>query len=121
VKLAGILFVVLGFPIAGAAQAPRIAPRASTVFAPSAPPAPGMQVNLPETHWKTGALVGGLGLGIFGAYAGYGLCMDSEDPTISTGACVASGFGGFLIGGLIGGVTGAMIGGLFPKGPVPGE
>jgi hypothetical protein len=72
-------------------------------------------VELPETHWKTGALIGGVGVGLLGASAMYGLCgMESSD-------CEGYLIGGFLMGGLVGGVTGALVGGLFPEGPSAGE
>jgi hypothetical protein len=107
-----VLLALLALPAAASAQAPRIAPRASVVFVRSAPQAPSDTMNLPETHWKEGFLVGGIGLGLFGAYAGYELCGSSEGQDSN---CLASGLLGFGIGGLIGGVTGGMIGGLFPK------
>jgi hypothetical protein len=106
---------IASFPGVLSAQAPRIAPRASVVFAQSAPEAPADSLNLPETHWKEGFLVGGIGLGLFGAYAGHGFCEMSEESYTSSSSCIAGGVVGFLIGGLIGGVTGGMIGGLFPK------
>jgi hypothetical protein len=66
--------------------------------------------DIPPTHWKEGALIGGLSVGVGLAVLADGLC--SSD---SGGSCGGAATGGFLLGGLIGGVTGALIGGQFPK------
>jgi hypothetical protein len=103
------LLSLLALPASASAQAPRIAPRPSIVFAQSTLTVTSRPANLPETHWKTGAIIGGVGLGVLGAVAMQGVC---ETESCATGAAI----GGFLIGGFIGGITGALIGGQIPKG-----
>jgi hypothetical protein len=66
--------------------------------------------DIRPTHWKEGALIGGLSVGVGLAFLADGLC--SSD---SGGSCGGAAIGGFLLGGLIGGVTGALVGGQFPK------
>jgi hypothetical protein len=111
--------IIIAIPTVLSAQAPLIAPRASVLFAA----ATGNETTLSggilgdgsKDYRYTGFLIGGVGLGALGAYAGYGLCEYSEDPSMTTARCIASGVAGFLIAGFIGGITGAMVGGLFPK------
>lgn len=67
------------------------------------------------THWKEGAFVGGLSLGLGLALLADGFCRSSD----SGGSCGGATTGGFLLGGVIGGVIGALIGGQFPKGSEP--
>jgi hypothetical protein len=66
--------------------------------------------DIPPTHWKEGAIIGGLSVGLGLAVLADGLC--SSD---SGGSCGGAAIGGFLLGGLMGGVTGALVGGQFPK------
>jgi hypothetical protein len=70
--------------------------------------------DIRPTHWKEGALIGGLALGVGGAVLAVSLCGSSD-----TGNCGGVTAGGFLVGAVIGGVSGALIGGQFPKGPEP--
>ena len=65
------------------------------------------------THWKEGALIGGLSLGVGVALLADALCRSSD----TGGSCGGATIGGFLLGGVIGGVSGALVGGQFPKGP----
>jgi hypothetical protein len=67
------------------------------------------------THWKEGALIGGLAMGLGFAYLADGFCRSSDTIDGCGGALPA----GFLIGGILGGFTGALIGGQFPKDEVP--
>jgi len=67
------------------------------------------------THWKEGALVGGLSLGLGLALLADGFCRSSD----SGGSCGGATTAGFLLGGVLGGVIGALIGGQFPKDPDP--
>lgn len=67
------------------------------------------------THWKEGALIGGLSLGVGLAFLADGLCRSSD----SGGSCGGATTGGFLLGGVLGGFIGALVGGQFPKGPDP--
>jgi hypothetical protein len=66
------------------------------------------------THWKEGALIGGLSLGLGLAFLADGLCRSSD-----SGGCGGATTGGFVLGGVIGGLIGALVGGQFPKGPEP--
>lgn len=66
------------------------------------------------THWKEGALIGGLSLGLGFAFLADGLCRSSD-----SGRCGGATTGGFVLGGVIGGVIGALVGGQFPKEPEP--
>ncbi len=70
--------------------------------------------DIRPTHWKEGALIGGLALGVGLAFLVDGLCRSSD-----SGNCGGATTGGFFAGALIGGLTGALIGGQFPKGPAP--
>ncbi|HJR15876.1 MAG TPA: hypothetical protein VJ808_03400 [Gemmatimonadales bacterium] len=67
------------------------------------------------THWKEGAVIGGLSVGVGLALVGGALCRSSDNVRSCGGATV----GGFLLGGVIGGIAGALIGGQFHKGPEP--
>ena len=70
--------------------------------------------DIRPTHWKEGALIGGLSLGVGLAFLVDGLCRSSD-----SGDCGGATTGGFLLGGVIGGVIGALIGGQIPKDPGP--
>jgi hypothetical protein len=67
--------------------------------------------RIPPTHWKEGALLGGLGAGLALGLLVDGLCRNSDVSR----SCVAAFPGGFLLGGMMGGVVGALIGGQVPK------
>lgn len=70
------------------------------------------------THWKEGALVGGLVGGAAFAVLGYAIChAGAEAETDCSGAPVA----GFVVGGFMGGLIGALIGGQFPKEEEPAD
>jgi hypothetical protein len=62
------------------------------------------------THWKEGALVGGLVTGL-----GLALLIDAFCNSDSGGNCGGAVSRGLLGGGAVGGVVGALIGGQFPK------
>ncbi len=68
--------------------------------------------RIAATHWKTGAIIGGTVLGVFGAAAFASLsCYD--------GPChnqVLAAIGGFALFGLVGFGLGALVGGQFPAG-----
>jgi hypothetical protein len=61
------------------------------------------------THWKKGALIGGVVTGLGFALWVDGVCRDSE--TDCRGALPLA----LLGGGLVGGLVGALVGGQFPK------
>jgi hypothetical protein len=61
------------------------------------------------THWKKGALIGGVVTGLGLAVVLNGLCRDSEQDC---GGVVPA---ALLAGGLFGGLVGALVGGQFPK------
>jgi hypothetical protein len=62
------------------------------------------------THWKAGALVGGVTAGV-----GLALFLDGFCRSSDTGDCGGAPTAGFLLGGVLGGLAGALIGGQFPK------
>lgn len=120
----GFLLLVTLSPLAGAQDSPRLlaGPRPSPVLGvvaqgplqqPFAVDSVGRQIR--PTHWKTGALIGGLAAGIGLALYVDGFCRSLGDADDCGGALTA----GFLTGGVLGGLLGALIGGQFPKDEVP--
>jgi hypothetical protein len=99
--------------IAGPVSTPLIInPRARwAVGQPLAPDSVPPEIR--PTHWKEGALIGGLSLGLGMALLADGLCHSSD----SAGSCGGAMTAGFLLGGVLGGMVGALIGGQFPKAP----
>ncbi len=91
------------------AQTAAFRPRPSILFQPPAPaPGPADTLNLPKTHAKEGALIGGsLGL-LLGAAVGRGICEVGEE-------CTSSKISGALAGAMAFGITGALIGGAIEK------
>ena len=64
------------------------------------------------TYWKEGMLIAGIAGAAGGAFLGYGLCDQSEDPSVSCGMmAVLGGLGGALLLA----IPGALIGGQFEK------
>jgi hypothetical protein len=63
------------------------------------------------THWKEGALVGGVVTGLGLALWVDAWCRGSE----SSDDCGGAATGGFVLGAVLGGLTGALVGGQFPK------
>src|SRR3954468_11335000 len=55
--------------------------------------------DIRPTHWKEGALIGGLSLGLGLALLSGSLCRDSE-----SGGCGGATTGGFLLGAVLGGL-----------------
>jgi hypothetical protein len=72
--------------------------------------------QIQPTHWKEGALIGGLALGATFALLAPGFCALGDGSSCG-GAAVA----GFLGGAVIGGLIGALIGGQFPKEEKPAD
>jgi len=107
---------------AGAQHAPTgiAGPRPSEVFG-AASRGPLRQSFAPDsvrrdirpTHWKQGALIGGVVTGLGLALWVNGLCRDSDQDC--KGAFPAA----LVAGGLAGGLVGALIGGQFPKTAAP--
>jgi tetrahydromethanopterin S-methyltransferase subunit D len=64
------------------------------------------------THWKEGALIGGILGAIGGALLGNAFCGAGDDTTSN---CVAATVAGALGGAVLLGFPGALIGGAFPK------
>ncbi len=64
------------------------------------------------THWKKGAIIGGIVVGALGGTLVGGLCGMSDDPDHT---CTGAVLGGAVVGALVGGILGALIGGQFPK------
>jgi hypothetical protein len=70
------------------------------------------------THWKEGALIGGLALGAAVALLSAVVCSaGAEAETDCSGAPIA----GFAIGVLPGAIAGALVGGQFPKPEEPAD
>lgn len=70
-------------------------------------------VSVPQTHWKKGAVIGGLALGIPALLIGLAWCGDPDSGSDrSAAACV---IGGTAVATLTGATIGALIGGQFPK------
>jgi hypothetical protein len=86
-----------------------VMPRADPVSLALAPDS--VQRQIPPTHWKTGALVGGVAMGIGMAVFAHGFCRVEGSP----GDCGGASTGGFVFGAVVGGLIGAFIGGQVPK------
>jgi hypothetical protein len=71
--------------------------------------------DISPTHWKEGALIGGIGAGLGLALLASGFCRDSDNG----GDCGGAFSAGFLVGGVLGGLVGALIGGQVPKAEDP--
>lgn len=69
--------------------------------------------QIKPTHWKEGALVGGVLGALGGAILGKAICTQSEQPDKH---CTGSLLIGAVLGAVILGIPGALIGGQFPKG-----
>lgn len=67
--------------------------------------------DIQPTHWKEGALIGGVSVGLGMAILASGFCRNSD----TAGDCGGTFTLGFLAGGVLGGLVGALIGGQFPK------
>lgn len=67
------------------------------------------------THWKEGALIGGVTVGLGVALLSHELCRSSDNG----GDCGGATIGGFLVGAVLGGFVGALVGGQFPKAEEP--
>src|SRR6478735_4331678 len=82
------------------AQTAAFRPHTSILFRPPVPAARAADtLNLPKTHAREGALIGGsLGL-LLGAAVGRGICEAGEECTSST-------IGGALTGAMVFGITG---------------
>ena len=76
-------------------------------------PGDSVERDIQPTHWKEGALVGGLIGVVGGALLGAAICRNSEQ---SDKNCTGSTVGGGLIVGLVLAIPGALIGGQIPKG-----
>ena len=76
-------------------------------------PADRIERDIRPTHWKEGALVGGLVGLAGGAVLGSAFCRNSEELGKS---CTGSAVVGGLIVGLVLAIPGALIGGQIPKG-----
>ena len=75
-------------------------------------PRDSLQRDVRPTHWKEGALVGGLIGLVGGALLGAEICRNSEQ---SDQNCTGSVVGGALISGLVLAIPGALIGGQMHK------
>ena len=102
---------------AGSAHAQRLAPQFATLsepFAESAAPSVAVVAfGHPDDYRWEGALVGGIGLGLFSSWFAVGWCT-YENPSPGWD-CIAGGFLGLIVGGAIGAGVGGLVGGLIPK------
>jgi hypothetical protein len=71
--------------------------------------------DIQPTHWKEGALIGGVSLGLGMAVLASGVCRNWDGG----GDCGGTFTLGLLAGGVLGGLVGALIGGQFPKAEDP--
>jgi hypothetical protein len=100
--------------VAAQSSRPHLVPSPSVLFAKGVDNRATAPDSTQRTHWKTGAVVGGVIVGTVGAIAMHGLCQDTREYGESD-LCLGSTIGGALLGALLGGITGALIGGQFPK------
>jgi len=116
---ATLLLVLAVTSTSGAQDAPARIPgprpsqiRGATVLGPPrhAISVDSVRRHIRPTHWKEGALVGGIVTGLGVALLINGLC--SSDSGGNCGNAVVVGLMG---GGAVGGIVGALIGGQFPK------
>ena len=108
-KLLAII-VLVGVVGVRAAEAQRLVPPFPTPFAVQL----GIRFPAPQPHptyWKEGGLIGGIGLGLFGVYAGTQFCATSDATRHCGGTIVGAG----LLGAAIGFAAGALIGHQFGK------
>jgi len=68
--------------------------------------------SIQPTHWKEGALIGATLGGVGGAFLGYGLYRNSDEPEKH---CAVSTLLGGIVGAAVLMIPGALIGGQFPK------
>lgn len=95
---------------AQSATLPELRPRFSPLFA--APPAARDTVARP-THWKTGALVGGVAMGGLGLVSAWALTGDTDSYRGDNRALTI--IGATLGSAMLGATIGMLLGGLFPK------
>jgi len=110
-KLLAIL-VLVGLVGVRAAAAQRLVPPFPTPVALQL----GIRFPAPQPHptyWKEGGLIGGIGLGLFGVYAGTQFCATSDATRPCTGTVVGWG----VLGAATGFAAGALIGSRFHKHP----
>ena len=129
-RLFGLLLVLLASSTVASAQGtatPLHWPAASAVFAPrvSGPlhnrgliSPDTARTGIGRTHWKEGALVGGLAGAVGGGLLGAVVCGQSDEVGKS---CTGTTLLGALVGAGLGAIPGALIGGQFPKGPRKAE
>lgn len=92
------------------AEAQRLTPPFQAAPAtPLAHPFPAAQPH--HTYWLEGGLIGGIGLGLFGVYAGTQFCATSDATRHCGGTVVGAG----LLGAAVGFAAGALIGHQFGK------
>lgn len=102
---------LLMLPAALRGQRAAIAPAPSVLFQRVELPTPASAP--PATHWKEGALIGGIPFGIFGFLLLHGLCQSNDSAGEKN--CTGAGLGGAAFGFLIGAIPGALIGGQIPE------
>jgi len=124
-NVSATLLLLLGLAVSSSPAAGQLAvrgPAASILFSGATPspldidallqPGDSIERDIRPTHWKEGALVGGLVGAVGGILLGRFVCGLDESNRSCTG---------YTVGGAVGGaallaITGALIGGQFPKG-----
>ena len=106
-----VIFALVGLLLgAPAAAAQRLSPPFPTVSALQlANRFPASEPH--RTYWLEGGLIGGIGLGLFGAYAGHQFCGTSDATRHCGGTVVGAG----LLGAAVGFTAGALIGRQFGR------
>jgi len=80
---------------------------------PAAAGAAVVKFGHPDDYRWEGALVGGIGFGVFGVMLANSLC--GYDETTPRHSCFLRAVEGLLVGGTVGVAGGGLIGGLIPK------
>lgn len=111
-----VLLTSLPAALAGQRAAPAMASWSATspTAARNQPPSqtPPSFGDPKDYRWE-GLAIGGLAVGIFGAYGAIQMSNDSDNG--GSGDSGSAAFFGFLVGAVVGGVVGGLIGGAIPK------